>query len=91
MGADEEAKSPKPEDGALVVLKDGKDDLDVPDDEDNGSQVVDQMAVSGSKKVHHEEDLFGLKEDGEKKSPVSLLKPGFIDLARLTAGVCFGL
>jgi len=49
------------------------------------------MAVSGSRKVQQEEDLFGIKEDGEKISPVSILKPGFIDLARLSAGVSFGL
>lgn len=51
MGQEEEVKSPKAEDGALVLVKEGKDDLDVPEDEDNEGQVVDQMAVSGSRKV----------------------------------------
>ena len=44
-------KSPKAEDGALVLVKEGKDDLDVPEDDENDGKIVDQMAVSGSRKV----------------------------------------
>lgn len=92
----EEVKSPKTatkngDDGALVLVKEGlKDDLEVPEDEDDGV-VADPMAVTGSRKVAQEVDEFGLREDGEIKKPVDLLKPGFIDLARLSAGVAFGI
>ena len=73
-----------------LVVKDGKDDLEVP--EDDAPLAIDPNTVSGSRgKQQQEVDELGLLTDGPEISPVDCLKPGFIDVARLSAGTCIGM
>ena len=93
---EEESKSPgqrskkEKADEYQIVLNDDKDDL-VEEDVDKQLEALehDPNAITGSK-GKQEVDEFGIADEGEWMSPVDFLLPGYIDIARLSAGTCVG-